>query len=85
MEELTSGSKLLERAFRLHRNRVPKASNLACLALASVRKGRFAEGRTLLDRARRLDRHCDLLQRVERELSSLMGAQGNQGSEPKSQ
>jgi tetratricopeptide (TPR) repeat protein len=66
---LTEARKLLKRALRLHRDARSRASNLACLAIASARQGQRDEARIFVNRARQLDSDCDLLERAEAELS----------------
>jgi tetratricopeptide (TPR) repeat protein len=66
---LAEGRKLLTRAIRLHGDRHSRASLFASLALAAAREGRPSEAQRLLQKARRMDRECNLLTRVERELS----------------
>jgi hypothetical protein len=63
--EVVAGQRLLTRSLRLHRERFSRASALACLAFASARQGDQEESLRLLAHARRLDRDCDVLIRVE--------------------
>lgn len=67
--EIDEGRKLLERARALHHGAYERASNLACLALASAAEGRSAEARGFLEQARKLDADFELKARVERVLA----------------
>lgn len=69
--EIDKGRELLERARALHRGAYERASNLACLALASAAEGRSAEARAFLERARKLDSDFELRARVERVLARV--------------
>lgn len=68
--ELVEGEKLVRRALRLHHERIPKAANLACLAVAAVRQGKLQEAERFIERARTMDKECDLIPRAERELDA---------------
>jgi tetratricopeptide (TPR) repeat protein len=61
------GKPLLKRALKLHRTRVPKATNLVGLALAALQQGQRKNARRLLKEAKELDPECELLARGERE------------------
>jgi tetratricopeptide (TPR) repeat protein len=64
------GKPLLKRALKLHRTRVPKATNLVSLALAALQQGQRKSARKLLKEAREMDPDCELLARGERELQA---------------
>jgi len=68
--ELGKGRELLERARKLHREPLERASVLACLALAAGAGGQREEGRRLLERALKLDPDLELRGRVERALGA---------------
>jgi Tfp pilus assembly protein PilF len=69
--ESVEGQKLVQRALRAHREPFPRASNLACLAIAATREGRTRDAEQLLKRARRMDAECEILPRAERELTAM--------------
>lgn len=69
--EWVEGEELVRRALRSHSDRIPKASNLACLAIAAARQKKRAEAEKLIERAREMDRECELVPRAERDLARL--------------
>lgn len=71
--KVKKGRRLLETALRKHRDGGARALNLAGLSMVSARTGRVPEARSLLVDARRLDRHCVLLERAEGELRKVAG------------
>jgi tetratricopeptide (TPR) repeat protein len=67
--KLIEGQKLLTTAHHRHRDRISKALNSACLAIAAARRGKHREARRLVERARKEDRECELIGRAEFELA----------------
>jgi Flp pilus assembly protein TadD len=72
--ELVEGRELLQRALRLHAYRIPKANNLACLAIAAALEGRTRDAEESIRRARTMDNECELLPRAEQALAAVQQA-----------
>jgi hypothetical protein len=75
--ELREGRELLERARNGHRDARSRASNFACLGLASMAEARMGDARRYFDRARKLDPDCEVLARVERTSRGVAAASGS--------
>lgn len=69
--DLAGGEELLRQSFRGAERRESRAAVACSLAIAESRMGRGIIARRMLRKARRLDRKCELLPRVEREVLAV--------------